>query len=169
MSDHAELLIDKYKSKGILLDANLALLYLVGNYDLKLIGDGRYNKLSDYTQDDYHLLLALKNIFRNAVTTPHVLTEVSNLANDLAEPTKMKCLKMFYETFASIGELCIPSMDAAQRADFHFLGLTDSVLAHVSHQYLIVTLDGRLVKKMSESGLEALNLNHLRARYFFPG
>jgi hypothetical protein len=165
MSTHVELLINKYKSKGILFDANLALLYLIGSYDLGLIGNGKYNRLSDYTKEDYHLLLRLKKVFKNVVTTPHVLTEVSNLANDLPESTKMNCLKKFYATFVSIDELHISSMEAAQRADFHFLGLTDSALAHVSNQHLIVTLDGRLVKKMQESHLEALNFNHLRQGY----
>jgi hypothetical protein len=162
MSSHKELLIDKYKAKGILIDANLALLYLVGSHDLRLVGDGKYNKLSKYDTEDYQLLLRLKNVFKKAVTTPHVLTEVSNLTNDLPEKTKSACLKRFYETFVEIDELPISSMNAAQRPDFHFLGLTDSGLAIVSDQYLIVTDDARLVQKMTESGLEALNFSHLR-------
>ena len=162
MSSHQELLINKYKTKGILIDANLALLYLVGITDQRLIGDGKYNKLSKYNIDDYELLLRLKRVFKKAVTTPHVLTEVSNLTNDLPEKTKSACLKKFYEAFVEIAELSIQSMDAAQRPEFHFLGLTDSALAHVSDQYLIVTDDARLVQKMSESGLEALNFSHLR-------
>jgi hypothetical protein len=162
MSSHQELLIDKYKTKGILIDANLALLYLVGRYDPRLIGDGKYNKLSKYNTDDYELLLRLKKVFKKAVTTPHVLTEVSNLTNDLPEKTKSACLKKFYETFVGIDELPISSMDAAQRPEFHFLGLTDSALAHVSGRFLIVTDDARLVQKMSESGLESLNFSHLR-------
>ena len=155
MNTYEEILIDKYKAKGILIDANLALLYLVGNFDLRLVGDGKFNKLSNYKTDDYRLLLRLKNRFKKAVTTPHVLTEVSNL-------TKAKCLKKFYETFVKIDELTISSMEAAQRPEFHFLGLTDCALAHVSRQFLIVTDDARLTKKMNESGLEALNFNHLR-------
>ncbi|MGA2206527.1 MAG: hypothetical protein ABSG10_07325 [Terracidiphilus sp.] len=162
MSSYQELLIDKYKNRGLLIDANLALLYLVGSYDLRLVGDGKYKKLSKYNAEDYRLLLGLKNVFKKSVTTPHVLTEVSNLANDLPEKTKSACLKKFYETFAEIDELTIPSMDAAQRPDFHFLGLTDSALALVSGLFLIVTDDARLVQKMSESGLEALNFSHLR-------
>jgi hypothetical protein len=162
MSTYAEALIERYKSKGVLIDANLALLYLVGSYDLRLIGDGKYNKLSNYSTDDYRLLIRLKKEFKKAVTTPHVLTEVSNLANDLPEWTKAECLRKFYETFVEIDELTIPSLDAAQRHEFPFLGLTDSGLAIVSDQYLIVTDDARLVKKMNESGLEALNFNHLR-------
>ena len=162
MSSHQELLIDRYKPKGILIDANLALLYLVGSYDPRLIGDGKYNKLSKYNIDDYDLLLRLKKVFKKAVTTPHVLTEVSNLTNDLPEKTKSACLKKFYETFVEIDELIIPSMEAAQRPEFHFLGLTDSALALVSKKFLIVTDDARLVQKMSEYGLEALNFSHLR-------
>jgi hypothetical protein len=83
MSTYVDSLIDRYRVKGILIDANLALLYLVGTCDLRLIGDGKYNKLSKYDTEDYHLLLRLKRFFRKAVTTPHVLTEVSNLTNDL--------------------------------------------------------------------------------------
>jgi hypothetical protein len=162
MSSYQESLIDKYKAKGILIDANLALLYLVGSYDLRLVGDGKYNKLSKYSTEDYELLVRLKNVFRKTVTTPHVLTEVSNLTNDLPEKTKSACLKKFYETFVEIHELPISSMDAAQRADFHFLGLTDSGLAIVSDRYLIVTDDARLIRKMTESRLEALNFSHLR-------
>jgi hypothetical protein len=162
MSTYEELLIERHRLKGILIDANLALLYLVGSCDLRLVGDGKFNKLSNYTAEDYRLLLRLKKIFRKAVTTPHVLTEVSNLTNDLPEPTRKEIFKKFHATFVEIEELPIASMVAAQRAEFPFLGLTDSGLAHVSHQYLIVTDDARLVKKMNESGLEALNFNHLR-------
>jgi hypothetical protein len=168
MSSYLELLIEKYQAKGLLIDSNLALLYLVGSHDLRLVGDGKYNKLSKYVIEDYELLVRLKRVFKKAVTTPHVLTEVSNLTNDLPEQTKAACLKKFYETFVEIEELTIPSLEAALRPEFHFLGLTDSALALVSHRYLIVTDDARLVKKMNESGLEALNFNHLRLGYLLP-
>jgi len=168
MSTYDKLLIDRYRPKGILIDANLALLYLVGSHDLRLIGDGKYNKLSKYVIEDYQLLVRLKKVFKKAVTTPHVLTEVSNLTNDLPEQTKAECLKKFHETFVEIDELTIPSLDAAQRPEFPFLGLTDSALAIVSDRYLIVTDDARLVKKLNESRLEALNFNHLRLDYLLP-
>jgi hypothetical protein len=168
MSSYLELLIDRFKARGILIDANLALLYLVGGYDLRLIGDGRFNKLAKYVVEDFHVLCRLKQLFSKAVTTPHVLTEVSNLTSDLPEQTKAACFKKFYETFVEIEELPSQSMEAAQRREFPFLGLTDSALAIVSDQYLIVTDDARLVKKLNESGLEALNFNHLRLDYLLP-
>lgn len=168
MSSQQELLIEKYKTRGILIDSNLALLYLVGSFDLQLVGGGKYKKLTKYNREDYHLLLRLKNVFKKSVTTPHALTEVSNLANDLPEKTRSACLKKFYETFLEIEELSVPSMDAVQRPEFHFLGLTDSVLELVSGLFLIVTDDARLVQKMSEAGLDALNFSHLRGHLLSP-
>jgi hypothetical protein len=165
VSSYIDLLIENYRAKGLLIDSNLALLYLVGSYDPQLIGDGKYNKLSKYVVEDYRLLVRLRKVFRKAVTTPHVLTEVSNLACDLPERTKSECLKRFHATFVEVDELPVASMEAAQWQDFHFLGLTDSGLALVSKQYLIVTDDARLVKKLNDAGLEVLNFNHLRMYY----
>lgn len=162
MSSYIKILLDKYIPKGILIDANLLLLYLVGSYDISLVGDGKYNRLQKYTIKDYELLLRLKGVFATAVTTPHVLTEVSNLANDLPSSTRSRCLREFVSTFEPITELHTPSMEAARRQDFHFLGLTDSSLAQWSSRYLVVTDDARFVAKLNESGLEALNFNHLR-------
>jgi hypothetical protein len=162
MSAYSDILVERYRNQGLLIDSNLALLYLIGLYNVGLVGDAKYKKLAKYGQEEFDILLRLKEAFSKAVTTPHVLTEVSNLANDLPEQTKAACLRKFHETFAEIDELSIPSMDAAQRPEFPFLGLTDSALAIVSRQYLIVTDDARFVKKLNESGLEALNFNHLR-------
>jgi hypothetical protein len=162
MSSYTEFLLEKYKAKGLLIDANLLLLYLVGSYDVRLIGDGKYNKLSKYVVEDFELLVRLIRIFKTGVTTAHVLTEVSNLTGDLPESTKAECLGVFGRTFADMHELVVPNLDVAKRPEFCYLGLTDSVLAQLSNEVLIVSDDGRLVAKLSESGLEALNFNHLR-------
>ena len=114
MGSYVDHLIEKYQGRGLLIDSNLALLYLVGGHDPRLVGDGKYNKLSNYDLDDYRLLVRLKSLFRKAVTTPHVLTEVSNLVCDLPEQTKSACLGKFYATFVTIEELPIASMEAAQ-------------------------------------------------------
>ena len=167
MSSYVELLFQKYQSKGLLIDANLLLLYLVGSYDTRLIGDGKYNKLSKYTAEDFNLLLRLKAVFANSVTTAHVLTEVSNLVNDLPESTKVECLSEFVQVFGDTKELEVASFEVAKRSEFRYMGLTDCALAEVSSRFLVVTDDARLVAKLGESGLEALNFNHLR-EYLLP-
>jgi hypothetical protein len=166
VSSYVDLLLEKFKAKGLLIDANLLLLYLVGSYNPALVGDGKYNKLSNYTIEDYHLLLRLKGVFRLAVTTAHVLTEVSNLTGDLPEPIKQRCFAQFYPSLGDMDELAVVSLDIAQRPEFRFLGLTDCALAQVSNQYLIVTDDARFVAKLHESQREALNFNHLREHLF---
>jgi hypothetical protein len=167
MSSYVELLLQKYKPLGILIDANLLLLYLVGSYDTHLIGDGKYNKLAKYTIEDFNILIRLKAIFAKSVTTAHVLTEVSNLTNDLPLYTKTECLSEFTEIFVDTDELTVPSFEVSKRPEFRYLGLTDSALAEMSNQFLVVTDDARLVAKLNESGLEALNFNHLR-EYLLP-
>ncbi len=162
MSSYVETLLEQFSGKGILIDANLLLLYLVGGHDPRLIGDGKYNKLSKYTREDYGILVRLKTCFALAVTTPHVLTEVSNLTGDLPESTRMACFGTFLETFAAIQELAIPSFEAAQQPEFRFLGLTDAVLKMVCDRYLVVSDDLRMIKKLNEAGFDALNFNHLR-------
>ena len=166
MSSYVETLLDTYKSKGLLVDSNLLLLYLVGSYDTSLVGDGKFNKLSKYTAEDYRLLVRLKAVFARSVTTPHVLTEVSNLTNDLPSSTRSECLKEFAATFEEMEELMTPSLEAARRSDFHFLGLTDAALAQWSSRFLVVTDDLRMVAKLNESGQQALNFNHLRDYLF---
>jgi hypothetical protein len=162
MSSYASLLLNRYRQKGILIDANLLLFYLVGTYNKTWIRDGRYNKLSKYTVEDYNILTRLKSLFKITVTTPHVLTEVSNLAGDLPESVRIACLKEFCNVLADFEEFPIPSFAAAQEAVFPFLGLTDAVLTQLSAQYLVISDDSRLIARLNSGGLEGLNFNHLR-------
>lgn len=166
MSSYAGTMLEKYKARGLLIDANLLLLFLVGTYDLRLVGDGKFNKLSKYTVEDYRLLMRLRAVFTNAVTTPHVLTEVSNLTCDLPEATKMQCLGQFCQTLDAMEELALQSFEVARRPEFSFLGLTDTALAEVSHRFLIVSDDARFVGRLNANGMDALNFNHLRAHLF---
>lgn len=166
MSSYAGILLDRYRAKGLLIDANLLLLLLVGTYDLRLIGDGKFNKLSKYTAGDYRILHRLRALFATTVTMPHVLTEVSNLTCDLPEATRTACLEQFRPTFDVMVELPLPRFEAARRPEFNFLGLTDTALAQVSDQYLIVSDDARFVGRIQRNGKDALNFNHLREHLF---
>lgn len=166
MSSYVQSLLDEYYAKGILLDANLQLLNLVGTYDIGMVGDGTYNKLSKYTPEDYGILTRLIRLFRRAVTTPHVLTEVSNLAGDLPGSKRTECFIAFAKSLENLEELSVPSLEAARRQEFRFLGLTDSGLAEVCRRFLVVSDDARMIAILNRSGLDALNFNHLRGYLF---
>lgn len=79
--------ITRHLRNGLLVDTNLLLVYFVGNYDYatgyRLINRSRYTK-GIYEPGDFEILDALLNRFRNRITTPHVLAEVSNLIKQLS-------------------------------------------------------------------------------------
>jgi hypothetical protein len=66
-------------SGALLLDTNLLLLLFIGGKDISLIKKAK--TLAAYTEEDYELLqeLASLNRFTVLLTTPHIITEVSNL------------------------------------------------------------------------------------------
>lgn len=166
--NYVEILIRKFAQQGLVFDSNLLLLYLVGLHDPRLIGDGKYNKLTKYAPEDFEILLRFRRLFSRAATTPHILTELSNLANDFPESVKVKCFASFQKSFAQLDETPVPSLRAVQRPEFKFLGLTDCVLAELTPRFLVVSDDARLVNKLGESGLESLNFNHLRQYLINP-
>jgi len=73
MKEYVAGLINKHKKNGALLDANLALLLLVGQVDRKHISS--FKRTSKYTAADYQALVDVPSNFKTIVTTPNVLTE----------------------------------------------------------------------------------------------
>ena len=72
------------------------LVFLTGASDPRLFG--RFKRVSSYTIKDYELLVRLLRSFTVLLTTPHILTEVSNLANNLPERSKSD----WYQNFAKL-------------------------------------------------------------------
>ncbi len=77
MNSHLLELIRKYKHKGLLIDTNSALLYLVGSFDPSLIRN--HSRTSKYSEDDFDKVSKFIEFFVEMITTPHVLAEISNL------------------------------------------------------------------------------------------
>ena len=101
---YAAMMVEKYKSRGLLLDSNLLLLYLVGAVDPTLVGTGQYNKLSTFKVEQIIMLRQLIAFFPRVVTTAHVLTEVSYLVNDMREAGKQRVFRAFSQTLHMIDE-----------------------------------------------------------------
>lgn len=162
MTTYAEGLIHRFRSKGALVDSNLLLLLLIGKYDLALLKEGRFKRVAKYTIEDFGLLVLLLRQFKESVTTPHILTEVSNLAGQLAEQDRSECFKKFVALFQSFTELNRSSLSSAKRAEFPYLGLTDCVMADCASEYLVITDDLRFCSRLEHAGIDALNFNHIR-------
>lgn len=158
MIDH---LIRKHQSRAILLDANVLLLDVVGGLDRNLIET--FKRTRQFTVDDYQRLQRLLSQFNGAVTTPNVLTEVSNLGSQLP----VERANLFREALAArikvLDEKYLASALVGEHAYFIPLGISDAGLAMLAEDGLLVlTMDFHLANRIQHSGLDVINFNHLR-------
>jgi rRNA-processing protein FCF1 len=158
-------LFSRHIGKSIALDSNLLLVLIAGSLGAQLFNS--FKRVSGYRMEDYELLVRLLGSFTTLITTPHVLTEVSNLANSLRESYKYDWNAYFAALVGSeknigVREQWIPAAELAQRPDFLPFGLTDTALAELTSQALVVTEDYRLSGSLKTRGISVLNFGDLR-------
>jgi len=161
MLEEALRLIKLHRRTGILIDANLLLLLVVGRFDQKRILT--FERTSAFTIEDYLLLEMIVRQFSKLLTTAHVLTEVSNLSAKLEKKLLFSFRDMFKQIIEIVDERSCTAKDAAANRYFPKLGLTDAaILALGDRQFLLLTADADLASVASATGGDALNFNHLR-------
>lgn len=164
MSTTLKELVRRHRRAGILVDSNLLLLLLVGAYRKELIS--RFKRTDRFAVEDFQILLSFLDLFEEVVTTPNVLTEVSNLANQLPENEKAGFYKAFHFLAANWNERFLPSIDLLANAELRVLGLTDVAISVAGQSpVLVLTDDFRLAGKLRQAGVDVINFNHLRT-YF---
>jgi hypothetical protein len=162
---HESALIQKHQRGDILLDTNLLLLYLIGNLRATAIKTFPHTK--QYAAEDYSLLAKVVGLFRAVVTTPNILTEVSNLSGKLNEAD----LRAFREGFKGAIEILVerycPSGLAAQSPAFSKFGLTDAGIACLCERdILVITDDLPLQQWLASKQIDAVNFNHIRRSFW---
>ena len=161
MPNHVEQLILKYRARGLIIDTNLLLLYVVGQFDPQQITT--FKRLREYRQDDFDLLAGIVQHFKTIVVTPSILTEVSNLAAHLPADLKKPCFDVFGQLIATFREKYRPSRTVCQRDTFRSFGLADAGLAELAPgAHLVLTDDLPLYHFMAGTGSDVVNFNHLR-------
>lgn len=161
IAQHISSLFSKYCRKGILIDSNLLLLYFVGMYDEQWVP--RFKRTHLYTREDFALLRHLVCRFTRVVTTPNILTEVSNLSNQMHDDVKLKYRHTFATHVSALDEQYRQSRDVCKEACFPEFGLTDSAIVDVSSDsYLVLTDDLRLSVLLHSRGVDVVNFNHIR-------
>lgn len=145
----------------MLIDTNVLLLLVVGRHDADLIP--RLPRTSVYTPDDFTLLELLIAEIPTVKTTPHVLTETSNLLGHLGEPLKTELFEGALRPITAIAdELYRPSRELAEHLAFPKLGLTDTAVLALARQVLILTDDLKLSSFLFSEGADFINFHHLR-------
>lgn len=152
-------LIDKHRANGLLIDTNLLVLCLVGRTNKRRIEN--FKRTRAYTIQDYELLEDFIFQFKRIVTTPHILTETSNLT-DLSGP-ELKTLRSFFRDYVdAVDESMRDGKAVVADADFARLGFADGATTLVSDALLVLTDDLTLALTLARRGIDTINFNHLR-------
>jgi hypothetical protein len=138
----------------------------VGSYDRHLIHT--FKRVNAYTFHDYETLERFARGFRDVITTPHILTEVSNLANSLPYYAKQGWFDHFSQRIKDMEERQIPARELVKMSEFSAFGLTDAALSLLATNVLLATADERLCTHLQRNGLLAISFNEIRAADF-PG
>ena len=155
-------LLSKYYTKGIIIDTNILLLYLIGRVNRERIP--RFKRTAQFTPEDYDILLELVSKFKKVITTLNILTEVNSLANQLGEPERSRCLVMFTRLISQIEEKYFESSTVAGYESFSRFGLTDcGIILLAKNKYLVLTDDLKLHLYLKALGIDTINFNNLRS------
>ncbi len=103
MNQHVRRLLLQYKSSGLLIDTNILLLFFVGSFDKLWIE--RFKGTRDrYSVEDFDLFVRFLKRFDRIVTTPHILSEVSNLSRGFVEPARTAYFESFAKRIVRLSE-----------------------------------------------------------------
>jgi hypothetical protein len=150
----------KHSQGGLLIDTNLLLLLVVGNYDRRRIET--FKRTLTYTLKDFQRLKLLASRFNLLLTTPNILTEVDNLGRQLAVREWNGFSKSLAALCLQLRETYLSSSAVMQASRYSRMGLTDSGVLSLKSGILILSDDLGLYLEASKAGYAAINFNHLR-------
>lgn len=164
MEQYAKSLIDQYRGHGVLVDTNLLILLLVGAYDRNRVE--RTRRIRDrFRAEDFDILVDVLGRFETRVTTPHILTETSNL---LSQQLSGYVKDEVFSTFATLVstdwyERCASAATLVSVPAFLWLGITDVAISDTARgSYLVLTDDALLADHLGRLQVDVLNFNYLR-------
>lgn len=148
------------RDNAIIVDTNLLLLWAVGEFDSSLIGKRR---LDVFAVEDYDTLLRLTSRFRRNLTTPHVLAELSDLADSCVPQLRWREFREFLKQFIDrFDESWVRAAELCESNDFMKLGLPDASICRLALEAgLVVTKDNDLYQHLLALGINVENFNHL--------
>ena len=150
-----------YHRKNLLIDSNLLLLFFVGLNDRTRIA--KFKRTAQFTVEDFECLIDFVKKFKGIVTTPSILTEVSNLLGQVPDKLRYAFFEHFADGLKNLDEHYTPSRELGNEKAFPKFGLTDTaILQAASGKYLVLTDDLRLAQYLLGQNVDVINFNHLR-------
>lgn len=147
--------IFRFRDRGILLDTNLLLVFVVGNVEPGLLGGKR---TTGYSVKDYQQIQAILAEFGKFVVLPQILAETAAMLKQCA--SEVSTVQRLNEELARfihdsrVIELLPSSKDAVLHPAYRWLHYTDAaILEGAGEEYLIFTADGGLIREAGERAL----------------
>ena len=153
--------VEKYSSKGVVVDTDLLILYIIGSCSPDYIS--KFNRTYQYTIEDFQIINNLLQLFKSIIITPQILSELSNLT--------FKKVSKFNKYFATVVNLLRDANERYIHKDDMLLisclpkvGFTDlSIIeAAKNNKLLVLTDDFRLTNFLVDAKCDFINLNHIR-------
>lgn len=145
----------------LLLDTNVLVLWIAGNLQPSLIGQHR--RLQAYDEDDFTIVDILARRFEDHISTPHILTETSNLLGSGPQQMVAGASDALNEYIARLDEIYTPAKTIAAMPEMLALGLADSAVYHLGAADIqIVSMDFHLCNRLHQKGVDAVNPRHFR-------
>jgi hypothetical protein len=161
--NYLESLIIQHRRKGIVVDTNLLLLFLIGSFDKEYIY--KFKRTQSYAIKDFEILSYFLNNFI-IIINPNIITEITNLSDNLNKQTDYKLFHFFKSTLSSCTESYCKTSTVMNNNAFLKFGLTDSTVYDLADKgFLVLTDDFPLYGYLINTGKTVINFNHIRSEY----
>lgn len=168
MRQYAHGLVRRYRQPGVIVDANLLILLLIGQWRPERVATFRRTR-NRFVAEDYDRVSELLDPLERIVTTPNILTEVSNLAGHLKSLERPSFFSLFAQSFARFDIRDVPAPASAAMPEFAKFGLTDAGIISLAREgYLVVTIDFPLANYLQTAGLAVLNYTTINVASIDP-
>ena len=155
-------LLTRYRRRGVLVDTGPLLLFFVGSYDPQQVA--AFKRTQKYDAEAFEIVIGVLNWFEVVVVTPHILTEVSNFSRELPDHPHAAYFANVAAHLVNFKERFLDALRLSTSPYFARFGVTDTAIIETPPgKHLVFTDDFALFNTLQSRGVDALNLNHLRA------
>ena len=159
--------LENFYNRGIIVDTNLLILFLVGKYDIDYIS--KFKITYKYSIEDFEILRDFVVKFKKIIITPHILAELSNLSMKITENRLKEYFKYFIEILKKSDEINIDKNSILLSKYVDKIGITDVgiMLASENDDFLFITDDIKLAYISLSKGLSVLHFSQIRGGYIW--
>lgn len=157
--------------KGIIVDSNIMLLFLVGCYDINFIS--KFKRTMKYTIEEYYFIrdLLTTSYYKDKIyTSPHILTELSNLSMEIKGDIRKKYFNFFIKILNNACEIYIEKNRILEFKELSKFGTTDIGIYKIAkkNNFLVLTDDFRLSSYLLHNCIDAFNLRNISQYLWSP-